>query len=468
MIRPAHCHFKPHFQSEGASVLVGVLWVQVLLTIIVVSLLYTTRLELRISKSHSDAIRAYYLAVAGSEKARQILDLALKDRQSSGVNHKEDVYKEVNEFRPASLGTGSFQIGYPENVAGSTQYVYGVMDEERFLNINVASLEELKKLPGFDIDLAPYLIDFRDEDSEVTQGGYELVEESTSSIAGGESDEYIPKNQALVSRHEILAIPAVNAALMYGEDSDLDGVLDSNEDDGSLGMPMDNRDGQLLTGWVHWTTVQSGVSTDDSRGQQRIRIQEATESQWTQINGVSEEMAGQIVRWRNDNPLESLVDLLQVRSGGGDGNRQGRNNSSNNNNDNSEEGSDNSVISQDFLISIGDSITTGEAKTGCVNINSASKEVLTCLDGMDGELAEAILNYRSSSGYFKNILEILNVSGMTVEKFRALENRICVRSETYRIYSEGAVPASNISRRLETIVQINSSGIKNIAQRIVD
>ncbi|MCD8572956.1 MAG: helix-hairpin-helix domain-containing protein [Bacteroides graminisolvens] len=175
-------------------------------------------------------------------------------------------------------------------------------------------------------------------------------------------------------------------------------------------------------------------------------------------------MAGQIIRWRNNNSFESLVDLLQVRSGGDNNNGEG----GNNNNESEDSNSGNNVISQDFLISIGDSITTGEAKVGCVNINSASKEVLTCLDGLEGELAEAIVNHRSSSGYFKNILEILNVAGMTVEKFRAIENRICVRSETYRIYSEGLVPASNISRRLETIVQINSSGIKNIAQRIVD
>lgn len=464
MIRPAPSIGNLIHPSERASVLVGVLWVQVLLTVIVVSLLYTTRLELRISKTHSDSIRAYYLAVAGSEKARHILDLALNDRQSTGVNHKDDVYKEVNEFRPTSLGTGTFQIGYPANVAGLTNFVFGVLDEERFLNINVATIEEIKKLPGFDVDLAPYLIDFRDEDSEVTQGGYEIVDESASTIAGGESDAYSPKNQALVSRLEILAIPVVNAALMYGEDSDLDGALDSHEDDGGLGMPMDNRDGQLLTGWVHSTTVNSGISTDDARGQKRINIQEAAESQWTGINGVTEEMAGQIVRWRNNNSLESLVDLLQVRSGGDNNNGEG----GNNNNESEDSNSGNNVISQDFLISIGDSITTGEAKVGCVNINSASKEVLTCLDGLEGELAEAIINHRSSSGYFKNILEILNVAGMTVEKFRAIENRICVRSETYRIYSEGLVPASNISRRLETIVQINSSGIKNIAQRIVD
>ena len=48
--------------------------------------------------------------------------------------------------------------------------------------------------------------------------------------------------------------------LLYGEDSDLNGILDPNENDGDYSAPTDNRDGKLDVGLLAYFTVSSRES----------------------------------------------------------------------------------------------------------------------------------------------------------------------------------------------------------------
>ena len=56
-----------------ASILVGLLWCVALLSLVVVSLLHTARMDLTITKNYGDKIQAHYLALAGIEKAKALL-----------------------------------------------------------------------------------------------------------------------------------------------------------------------------------------------------------------------------------------------------------------------------------------------------------------------------------------------------------------------------------------------------------
>lgn len=64
--------------------------------------------------------------------------------------------------------------------------------------------------------------------------------------------------------------------------------------------------------------------------------------------------------------------------------------------------------------------------TGMVNLNSASFEQLCSLDGIGEVLAQRIIDYRKKIGGFKNIEEIMDVSGIAEKKFAGIKNRITV------------------------------------------
>jgi competence ComEA-like helix-hairpin-helix protein len=125
------------------------------------------------------------------------------------------------------------------------------------------------------------------------------------------------------------------------------------------------------------------------------------------------------------------------------------------------------VIDEDLFLEIADLVKTSPeaARRGLININTASLPVLVCLQGMTEELAGAIISYRGSAGFFPNIGYLLKVPGMTREIFQQLAPKITVRSENFRILSEGLVPSSGTRKRIELIVRLTSRGIDTISYR---
>lgn len=72
-------------------------------------------------------------------------------------------------------------------------------------------------------------------------------------------------------------------------------------------------------------------------------------------------------------------------------------------------------------------IINSEQKTGKININSASQEDLQKINGVGPSLAQKIIQYRNSNGKFKNIEDLLNVSGIGEKKFEGIKEFICVK-----------------------------------------
>lgn len=67
-----------------------------------------------------------------------------------------------------------------------------------------------------------------------------------------------------------------------------------------------------------------------------------------------------------------------------------------------------------------------EASGDRININTASKDELKKLDGIDKNKAEAIIEYRKEHGDFISTDEILQVNGIGTKTYIKIKDKICV------------------------------------------
>ncbi|MBU0618161.1 MAG: general secretion pathway protein GspK [Planctomycetes bacterium] len=153
---------------------------------------------------------------------------------------------------------------------------FGLTPESAKLDLNHAADAQIEMLltpllVGLQIDNTPELIaailDWRDEDSEMREGGAENEYYNELEPA------YNAKNGPFDTVEELLLVKGITAAVLYGEDVNRNGILDENEDDGEDSFPYyDNGDGMLDYGIAPFLTVwarEADVSLDNK---QRISL----------------------------------------------------------------------------------------------------------------------------------------------------------------------------------------------------
>jgi len=123
-------------------------------------------------------------------------------------------------------------------------------------------------LPNMTEEIADSILDWIDSDSTTREYGAEA--ESTALVS--------PPNGPLRSLEELLLIPGITAALLYGEDANRNGLLDANENDGERSLPYDNADGFLDLGWADYFTLVSKESNlqrnPDYYGEPKFNVNE--------------------------------------------------------------------------------------------------------------------------------------------------------------------------------------------------
>ncbi len=468
------------------SVLVSLLWCLALLSVLVVGLLYSARLDLRVVKNYGDSIQARYLAIAGIEKAKALLHQDMVERRRIGNNHAASLYNSPGEFKDVSLGRGQFSVLRSATSEEGGGFVFGIEDEESRLNVNTVSAQELGKLDQMLPETAAAIIDFRDPDNATTTGGAE------ADYYASLRPPYMPRNGPFQTLRELLWVRGVTRVLFWGEDANQNGLLDPEENDGAVSAPLDNQNGVLDSGWAGLMTIDSSVRNVNASGKDRVDLATADERVLTGVNGVTQEIARAIISQRDQKKFESLSDLLDLTPARPPGarNPQAGNNSvpgqpvpgqaqvqpqaqpqgggtpqPQPNVDGQPSGP--KLINVDKLVELADDLTTVSDLDlpGVVNINTANASVLVCLQGITPEIAQAILNYRQSSGFFPNTAALLKVPGMTPNIFKGMNARISARSETFRITSEGRVPSSGARKRIQMIVHVDARGVTTLSCR---
>ncbi len=161
--------------DKEASILIITLWSLFLLTSFAVILGYEVRQELTLVKRLEARDALHYICEAGVKRA--IVELKREPFKSYDAL-TDNWSNNVAAFKEVAIGNGQFSILYDDinEQPGRLETGYGLMDEERKININKVGpiiLERLFRIVlGLDEvgaqELAASIVDWRDNDSELS------------------------------------------------------------------------------------------------------------------------------------------------------------------------------------------------------------------------------------------------------------------------------------------------------------
>ncbi len=382
-------------RAQG-TILIVTIWVVLVLAGLALVFARSIRVAAILSANHVAALEAEYVASGACQYIMAQLVAAQEEEEATSLE-SEDPYEAMQ------VGKGYFWV-LRSNLEDDQEFEYGLTDEAGKINLNSASEEMLLRLPGMTSELAASIIDWRDEDSEVSAGGAE--DEYYLLLA----DPYNCKNGPLETVEEILLIKGASKELLYGEDTNLNGILDDNENDGDESEPSDNRNGRLEPGFYDYVTVYSveGNAGAGAEGEEStlININDAAaraDIQSALEEFVSQDRALEIMNAIPTNPNFSSALDFYAQTG---------------------------MTNEEFE-QIADRLTTGdeEARSGLVNVNTASKEVLLCLPGLEEQDVDALISYRESNSDLTSTAWVANV--LESEKATAIGSYITVNSFQY-------------------------------------
>jgi type II secretory pathway component PulK len=353
--------YKNTLNDERGSILIVTIWVVLVLTGLALVFSRAMRVEAIATANSISSLKAEEIA----RGAMSFIKARLNETDTTLKLEGETPYKAI------SVGDGYFWLLRP-NLGDDETWYYGIRDESGKVNLNTASYEMLMKLPNMTSELAASIIDWRDTDSNLTEGGaeneyYLLLD-----------NPYYCKNSELESVEEVLLVKGASQKILFGEDANRNGVLDANENDGDKSDPPDDMDGTLDRGFYNYVTVYSLEPNTDSSGKQRIDITSNQGSQQLQAllqkanSSLDAFLLRQFTRsFRFSNTLDFYVKAQSYLG---------------------------LTASQFKQIEEGISSSSNSTIPGLINVNTAPKEVLMCIPGIEEADAEALIRKRQSDG----------------------------------------------------------------------
>lgn len=391
-------------KPRSGIALIIVLWLIAILTLLMYSFLADMQVEYSIGTGYADGKKAEQLAWSAIDAACAAL---LNDTRTYQGFNNDPWSSDPTNFFEVPLGDGAYSVFCP--LYDNVQTVLWTPDDEASkINLNTASKAVLLNLPNMTEDIVNAIIEWRGPAGS-----------SGSTGVGGAyynslNPPYNSKNQPFESLEELLYVEGMTPQLLYGEDFNLNGRLEANENDGDNTWPPDNQDGMINPGLWSLCTVWSADKNVDAQGKARVNLNTALQPALLAV-GLTPQEAQAITTQRGVIPFLSVAQLL-----GGQGIP--------------------AILTPARFRVVVDHLTASAAATipGLVNINTASQQVLLCLPGITQEIALQIMDYRTTAGNdLSNIGWLLNV--MSPAAFQQLANQITCRSYQYRIHAVGRV-----------------------------
>jgi len=408
--------FVPHPGRKriNGTVLIVAMWIVVVLAGLVLVFGRSMRVEMAASANHVAALQADAIAQGALQFVLAEVD------GTSGVYTTDPVACEA-----VQVGDGLFWILNP-SLDDDRNWCFGIRDESSRININTATDDVLLKLPGMNAELSASIADWRDADSDISPGGAE--NEYYLLLA----DPYYCKNAGFEAVEELLLVKGMSADLLFGEDANRNGVLDSNENDASDADPPDNRDGHLDRGLFDYLTIYSREPNLSSSGQPRVDVNDTNMQALSGVlrSAITNDRYFQVMdRVRSGRPYRNIFDFY-FKTG---------------------------LTSAEFA-QVADQLTTSRDRTlaGRVNVNTAPRQVLLCLPGLEESDVDALIAHRQASASdLTGIAWVADV--LPREKAEAMGDTITDRSYQFSADIVAASGNGRAFRRYRAVVDATTS-----------
>lgn len=218
-----------NIQNSRGVVVILVLWVLMILTALAISLGKNAHIEMSLTKNSLGKLKSKYIARGGIMYG---LNQIAVDSEDTASNQEDTLYYcgirkddkvDVKElFKDKKLGDGVFTVFYKQknNPDDKEEMTYGLSDEERRINLNALSLQnvsvfiELLRLLDVEEDVAKTIaysvMDWIDQDGNKSDYRYG----TENDYYEGLSDEYRCKNRPLESMEELLLVRGMTPEIL--------------------------------------------------------------------------------------------------------------------------------------------------------------------------------------------------------------------------------------------------------------
>ncbi len=157
-------------KNQG-SILIISLWILTILSLMAMTISFYAMLQMKVVRLHVSQVQERYLAQAGFSWAMYIL-ATTDDGKYETLNQKWAV--NPGSFKEKKLGDGFFSVAYGQKDSKLGQITtFGILDEERKININTAPKEILMRLPNATEEIVAAVMDWRDANSAAEREGAE-------------------------------------------------------------------------------------------------------------------------------------------------------------------------------------------------------------------------------------------------------------------------------------------------------
>lgn len=368
-------------REEKASILIIVLWVAFGLCAIALYFAHTMSMDLQAADN----------AVAGIEAEQAIEGAALYISNALSTLQVSNNMPYPPQFKAEGVKVGEARfwlIGRDTNATTTSTTTdhpfWGLVDEASKVNLNNATAAMLQNLPLITPDIAAAMYDWQSgSNAQPSTGG--AKSETYSSL----NPPYLCKNAPYETADELRLVYGMNMDYLYGEDANLNGMLDPNENDGMASPPADNQDGILDPGLLEYvTTFTRGESLMASNGISRVAINNTTA-----LNSLIETNFPSLSQYATTTGSTGGRGTTGGRGGGGGATAAA--------------GTYTSVLqfyaqnasrgmSQSDFEQIEPYLMNTNTK-GLINVNTATEEALACIPGIGSNLAPQVLTYRQSN-----------------------------------------------------------------------
>ena len=293
--------------AHRGSVVVVVVWAVAVAAVLVSATQIVTFRQAVVGRETLARVQARWAARAGMEQMVAIMEFHL---QNADPDDPMAVVRDMEEHATGTTATGSWDI---RHFLDGLEWA-GPLDEGAKLNINVATSVQLTNIPNMTPDVVDAIVDWRDADDNVQGLGAESDYYSNRSLG------YKPRNGNFRSFAELELVAGAWPLYVRGEDWNLNGRLDPNENDGNKSFPNDKPDGKLDGGWSKFLTATSVQSPMSLSGENKLPLKGADPESLTKRLGIDAEQAKALATYGNQPNAkpEALIatPLSQLASGG--------------------------------------------------------------------------------------------------------------------------------------------------------